>query len=409
MEGVGLVEGALPGEEVDVEVLRVSRKIWWGRTVAVHVSSPARIRGGHADGCPACDWAHMELGAAREAKVALFLETMERLGRTPAPLFGDLAIEPSSPGYRIRSRFHAEARGERILVGGFAPRTHSVEPLDTCEALGPGMRGMLPRLSEALAGGPVPQEIAVLESLDGGRRLACVVLTGSVELDADDVDRLASTLAPLFAGLRVVDAAGRVRHASGEEHLWLPVGSPSGRDVPARPEAFFQGNRFLVEPLARHVESLAAEVPAGTALDAYGGSGLFASALLSAGHRVTSVEGDATTVETAQLARRRWNAGGSWRIDRSPVPEFLAHDPGREDVLVADPPRAGLGIALAEAIAGRARRRIVYVSCDPATLARDLAVLRNLGWEIDSARLFDLFAWTHRVEAVVSLSPRPGA
>ena len=171
--------------------------------------------------------------------------------------------------------------------------------------------------------------------------------------------------------------------------------------------------------------SLAAAVQAGTALDAYGGSGLFAGALLEAGHGVTSVEGNADAVENARLARDRWglenkNANArahadadvrgraaTWRIERAPVLEFAKRDPRREDVIVVDPPRAGLGLPLAAALARRARKRIVYVSCDPATLARDLAVFRESGWEVADARLYDLFALTHRVEAVLALVPSP--
>lgn len=397
-EGVGLVDGALPGEEVDVEVMRVSRKIWRGRTVVVRRPSAARIAGGHADGCPACDWAHVDPAAARIAKRDLFLETMERIGRAPAALFGELPIEASLPGYRIRSRFHAESRGGGVVVGGFAPGTHELERLDACEALGPEMRAMLPRLAAALESAPPPAEIAVLENLDGTRRLARFVLPG--DSGRPEADRIAASVRSVFAGVRIVDAAERVLHSSGEELLWLPI---AGRDVPASPEAFFQANRFLVEPLALHVSALAAQVPPGAALDAYGGSGLFAAALLEAGHSVTSVEGHPGAVETAGRARNRWGAGASWRIEHASVLAFVSRNPKREDVVVADPPRAGLGLALAEALAGRARRRIVYVSCDPATLARDLAVFRVRGWEIEDARLFDLFALTHRVEAVVAL------
>ncbi len=102
-------------------------------------------------------------------------------------------------------------------------------------------------------------------------------------------------------------------------------------------------------------------------------------------------------------ARERWGAVSSWRIERAPVLAFASPDRHREDVVVADPPRAGLGLALAKALALRARKRIVYVSCDPATLARDLAIFRSAGWEVEDARLFDLFALTHRVEAVIAL------
>ena len=401
-EGVGLVEGALPGEEVDIEVVRVSKKIWWGRAAAVRSPSPARLAGGHAEGCPACDWAHFEPGAAREAKRSLFFETMGRIGRFPARLFEPLPIEPSPPGYRLRSRFHAAALpGGRVVVGAFAPRTHRVEPLDACEALSPAMREALPKIEAALAGAPVPSELSVVEDLEGARRIAQATLRDG----AAEAGRVIAALEPLFDGLTVVstaDSAGRSRllERTGEPRLWLEI---SGRPVAAAPDVFFQANRFLVGPLVRRVRELAAAVPPGRALDAFGGSGLFAGALLDAGHSVASVEGDAAAAELARLARDRWGVADRWRVVRSSVLDHAAKSPGREDVVVADPPRAGLGLPLARALAQRTERLFVYVSCDPSTLARDLAVLVEEGFEIRSARLFDLFAFTHRVEAVVSL------
>ncbi len=395
-EGVGLVDGVLPGEEVEIEIVRRSRKIWRGRAAAVHRPSPDRRNGGHADGCPACDWAHFDPAAARDAKRDLFLETMSRIGRVPPASFVHLAVEPSGPGYRLRSRFHAERQEGLLSVGGFAPGTHRVEPLEACEALSGSMRALLPRMGEALAPFPPPLEIATLESLDGGRRLARAVIAGESGAGAP----MARALAPHFDGVSVVDSKGALLRRSGAPRLWISAGE---RECPASPETFFQANRFLLEPLARHVRELAAAVPPGRALDLFGGSGLFAGALLGAGHRVTSVEGQAEAARDAALAREQWKTGDRWRIERAPVAEFMRADRGREELIVVDPPRAGLGLLLARALAGRGIRRLIYVSCDPATLARDLAAILPEGWEIAGARLFDLFALTHRVEAVVAL------
>ncbi|MFN2634356.1 MAG: class I SAM-dependent RNA methyltransferase [Thermoanaerobaculia bacterium] len=395
-EGVGLVDGVLPGEEVEIEIVRRSRKIWRGRPGAVYRASPDRRTGGHADGCPACDWAHFDRAAARSAKRDLFLETMSRIGRVPASAFAGLAVEPSGPGYRLRSRFHAERREGSLRLGGFAPGTHRVEPLDACEALSGSLRDLLPRLGEALAPFPPPLEIATLESLDGGRRLVRAVVPGESGAAAP----IARALAPHFDGVSVVDSKGALLRRAGAPRLWISVGE---RECPASAGAFFQANRFLVEPLARHVEELAAAVPPGRALDLFGGSGLFAGALLGAGHQVTSVEGQGEAARDAKLARDRWRSGDRWRIEQAPVAQFVRVDRGREDLIVVDPPRAGLGLALSRALAHRARRRLIYVSCDPATLARDLAAILPEGWEIVGARLFDLFALTHRVEAVVAL------
>ena len=408
-EGVGLVAGALPGEDVEAEVLRVSRKIWHGRAVAVASPAASRLSGGHADGCSACDWAHFEPAAAREAKRALFLETMSRIGRLPAEAFGELPIEPSDDGYRLRSRLHAARRGGRLVVGAFAPRSHSVEPLDACIALAPGTRALLNRLADAVeASGEEPAEIAMMESLDAGRRIARLNLAAPAGEGDAAARRLGRSVASLFDGVRVCAPSGRVAYSEGEDRLWL---SPAGRDLPATADAFFQSNRFLVGPLAAHVREAASQVAAAEALDLFGGVGLFAGALLDAGHAVTSVESHSEAADGARLARARWNAGGRWRIERAAALDFALSDPGREDVIVVDPPRGGLGLPLARALAARGASggRLIYVSCDPATLARDLAAIVPLGWEIRGARLFDLFALTHRVEAVVVLDRKRGA
>jgi tRNA/tmRNA/rRNA uracil-C5-methylase (TrmA/RlmC/RlmD family) len=405
---VGLVSGALPGEDVEAEGLRVSRKIWRGRVAEIHAASPARRSGGHAAGCPACDWAHFDLSAARDAKRDLFLETMSRIGKLPAEEFGALSVEPSPAGYRLRSRFHAERRGAgeagQVVVGGFAPRTHRVESLAECLALGAEARAILPRLERALAeGGQDVSEIATVESLDGTRRLLAATLSAS---GATGAKKLSAALAPLGEGGVIRDGSGNVVTSWGAQRLWI---SPAGRELPASADAFFQANRFLVGPLARHVREAAAAVPASDALDLFGGVGLFAGSLLDAGHSVVSVESDRDAAAGARLARDRWDARKRWQIERGDALGFAASDPGRESVAVVDPPRGGLGLPLARALAARARRRIIYVSCDPATLARDLAAITAEGWTISGARLFDLFALTHRVEAVVVLdrSRRP--
>src|SRR5262249_17865965 len=147
----------------------------------------------------------------------------------------------------------------------------------------------------------------------------------------------------------------------------------AGRAFPISVDTFFQANRFLAPALFGDVAAEAADVPAGAALDAFGGAGLFAGALLDAGHRVQTVESDPGAVGDARRARESWRDGDRWEIAASTVEGFLEEDDRTFDAVVVDPPRAGLGVPLARALAGRARRRLVYVSCDPATLARDLA------------------------------------
>ncbi|MGE5277792.1 MAG: class I SAM-dependent RNA methyltransferase [Acidobacteriota bacterium] len=397
-EGVGFVAGALPGEDVDAEVAEVRKRFWKGRAVAIRSPSPDRISGGHAEGCAGCDWAHLDPARAREWKRRLFLETMARIGELPPEPFGELPIAASPPGYRIRNRFHVSGRGASASVGFFAPRTHRVEPAQGCEALSEPMRALLPRIADAVCASDAPvAEIATIETLDGSRRLARAAL--AADADRRDANALLPALAPLFDGAAVADQSGAVLGRSGESRLWLAVG---GREFPVAAGTFFQANRFLVEELYRDIAREAASLSPGRALDAFGGVGLFAGALLDAGHTVTTVEADHSAAELALETKKRWGAG-DWTIVRSAVLPFLARAGGYFDLAVVDPPRAGLGLDLAAAVPARIAGRLLYVSCDTATLARDLAVLCAEGLEIRGARLYDLFAFTHRVEAIVTL------
>lgn len=391
-DGVGFVDGALPGERVATTLYEMRKRFWRGSTDAVLEPSPDRVGGPHA-GCAGCDWAHFEPGAARRAKADLFRETMGRIGRLdPAP-FGALEVAPSPRGYRLRTRLHAEAG----RVGYHAPRTHRVVSVASCEAIAADTRALLARVEGALGeSGAAAVEVAVLESVDGASRL----LRATVAPEPAAAARLGEALAPLVSGVRVQTAEGRRLVDRGARSLALRA---DGRSFAISVDTFFQGNRHLVSTLFADVAAEAGTVRGGDALDAFGGAGLFAGALLDAGHRVQTVEADAGAAADARRTREGWRDGGHWEIAESSVAGYLEADDRTFDCVVADPPRAGLGEPLARALARRARRRLLYVSCDPATLARDLAILLAEGLAIRSVRLYDLFAFTHRVEALVAL------
>lgn len=402
--GVGFVAGSLPGEEVEAEVGEVRRTFWRGRTVEVLEASGDRILL-PSDACPGCDWGHYEPAAALGAKRALFLETMQRIGKVPAEAFGELPIAASPLGYRIRSRFHVAGRGEGLVLGQFAPRSHRVEPVAGCRALAPGTAALLPRVRDALAASRATVvELGTIESPGGERRLARAVLgeTGKRQ-SRMEAQAVIGALAPFFTGVRVVDREGRSLGEAGEPRLAMEV---SGRAFLVSADTFFQGNRHLLATLSSDVSRAAGAEP-GDALDAFGGVGFFAGALLDAGHSVTSVEGSAFAARDAARTRPGWPDADRWRIVPSSVEGYLASSTRKFDVVLADPPRAGLA-SLAPLLAERARRTFVAVSCEPATLARDLPRLFGAGFEIAGARLYDLFPLTHRVEAVVTLVRRAG-
>ena len=241
-DGVGFIAGALPGEEVDAEVLEVRKKFWKGRAAAILSRSPLRRSGSHAEGCAGCDWSYFDLDAALGAKRDLFLETMERIGELSPRLFRELPIEPSPLAYRLRDRFHVAGRGEAASLGYFLPRTHRVEPAGDCEALSDSMRATLPRLREAIAasGAPSPRSPRSRTSTAlGGSRASRF----PPDADRRDANAVLESVSGLFDGVSVAGAEARSSRSGGERRLWIRI---RDRDFPLTAGTFFQGNRHLL-------------------------------------------------------------------------------------------------------------------------------------------------------------------
>ena len=362
---VVFVDGALPGETVGAGIFRDRAR--YARAFAHEVleASPERRPADpHAAACGGTDWAHIAPDAARGWKRALFLETMERIGKVPSAMFGDLPIAASPLEYRVRCRFHASGGA----IGFFARRSHAIVPLDGCEIVSPQTRHAAAVLASA---GP-EGTLETLESLATG------------------------------AGHRLVWNGRGKGFPTSPSSLDLAVG---GREFRVSVGAFFQVNRHRILPFFEAVRDLAAAAAPATALDAYSGGGLLTQALVEAGARVTAVEEAAASAADAAVNRERF--GNVDRVDlrRERVEDALSGGAPLFDVVVADPPRGGLGPAAAP-LAAAARRRLIYVSCEPASLARDLAPLLAGGLSVAEARLEDFFPLTHRVEAIVVLDRR---
>jgi tRNA/tmRNA/rRNA uracil-C5-methylase (TrmA/RlmC/RlmD family) len=392
-DGVGFVERALPGEFVETNVYEVRKHFWRGAVRSVRLQSPDRVGGPHAD-CAGCDWAHFAAGPALAAKRELFLETLRRIGRLDPSHVGEVAVGRVSPaGYRLRTRLHVEGAG----LGYFSPGSHRVVPADACEGIAEQTRALFPRVRRVLEKTDANvRELAILETMDGTRRLVRATADG----DAGQAAGLGEGLAGIFDGARVESSDRRPLLTKGQTALSLEVG---GRVFTISVDTFFQGNRYLVGDLYAAVVEDARLAPPGEALDVFGGAGLFAGALLDAGHRATSVEGNEGAAADARVTRESWADRDRLETVEGAAAEFLADDDRRWSCVVADPPRAGLTTELSRILARRTERVFVYVSCDPATLARDLAAILAEGFRIRRTRLFDLFGFTHRIEAVVTL------
>jgi tRNA/tmRNA/rRNA uracil-C5-methylase (TrmA/RlmC/RlmD family) len=313
-------------------------------------------------------------------------------------------VEPSPErGYRMRARLHV--RGGRI--GFFREGTHEL-----CDPAGTGQ--LLDATAEALGG--VARELALagagpVVSIELGENVSGAERALHLEL------RPAGGPPPaVYAGLaRVAGVTGVTCQAPPADVVslggrpWVsdaietvvgrPPGSLGGPRLVRRAQAFFQANRFLLPTLVSRVVGCVRE---GRVTDLYAGVGVFAVSLAALGWTsVTAVEGDRTT--GADLAENARPFAGL-HVARAPVEAFLAKRRGDgEETLLVDPPRTGLSREAMVGVIARAARRVVYVSCDVATLARDVRRLVDAGYTLAHAEAFDLFPTTAHVETLVVL------
>jgi tRNA/tmRNA/rRNA uracil-C5-methylase (TrmA/RlmC/RlmD family) len=373
-----LVWGAIPGETVRARIERTGRGVLYADTTDVITASSDR-RAPEGDWrCGGNVYAHVAYDRQIRLKGDIIRETLGRIGRLP--LDGPpLVVASPEHGYRMRARLHA-ADGR---LGFLREGTHQLcEPAQTGQLL-PQTLAWIARLERFLADRGLSglTAVEITENVAGDERACHLELAPGT-----DPGPFAS-----FATAPTVTDTLRVRAEDAGTTLQLRRHARS----------FFQGNRFLLEPLVRHVAAL---VPRGPVVDLYAGVGLFGLSLAAAGlGDVTLVEGDPAS--GADLNHNAARFGGAVRVERSSVEAFLARAP-RAGTIIVDPPRTGLSKDAAAGIVRARPERVVYVSCDIATLARDTRSFVDAGYALEGLTGFDLFPNTAHVETVAVLADR---
>jgi 23S rRNA (uracil1939-C5)-methyltransferase len=399
---VVLVSNAIPGERVRARIERTGKGVAFAETLDVVTASPDR-RASADLRCGGNVLAHVAYPRQLRLKGEIIHDAFARIGRVPLPAPPEVIGSPEE-GYRMRARLHAtDGR-----LGFYREGTHQLcDPAVTRQLL-PSTVDWI-RQAESLIErdrmlGLAGVEIA--EDMPGEQRACHLELHAGAD---------ASEFAALSEGLRGLSA-----QASDHADVSVLAGDPVVADsVQVRENdpasavrlrrdarAFFQGNRFLLERIVRHVVSL---VPPGPVVDLYAGVGLFGLALAATGaESVTLVEGD--PISGADLLANAEPYIDRAKVVRMSVEGFLtssaaAHRKHREPddgraTFVADPPRTGFS---KEALASLIRlepARIVYVSCGVATLARDTRALLDAGYELGAVSGIDLFPNTAHVETI---------
>lgn len=390
------IPGVLPDEVVDAVEIKAAKRFVRGRLVEVIEASPHRIASSDEASAGGCDWHHIDPAKQPEFKARIVADQLRGL-------VSGVRVGYAGPaeGYRRRARLHY-SRGERgFALGFFAPRTHDIVAIDRCPAvLDPVLARAVARL-EAV-GGILPASGDVLALSDG----AHVVLgLPRVKPEPEILEGLEAILDDTLVGVEV--RGGRKHGHVGRRTLSV---DGTARWPALRLSAFSfcqanaQGNVALVEHVCRKAEADGLRV-----LELYAGAGNFSRALARTAQRVWASDTDHDAIKTLQgLAKAEDLPINAKRQSATNLLPKLAESRSTYEVIVLDPPRAGLGKEGMAAACRVATERIVYVSCDPATLARDLAVATQRGFDVDDVTVFDLMPMTSHVEVVATLRCRSG-
>jgi tRNA/tmRNA/rRNA uracil-C5-methylase (TrmA/RlmC/RlmD family) len=373
---VVFVRHTLPGERVRIRITERSKRFLRADAIEVLEAAPDRVPAPcpYTGDCGGCDFQHVSPAGQRRLLTAVVREQLERLAGLTWE--GEVeAVRPDDLGWRTRVSFTVDEEGR---AGLRRHRSHEVVPLEDCLIAHPDLPRVLDRRWDA-------ESVEAIVSSAGERLLVTdATIPDEVERQVDGVVAVDGTVRGGRGALteRVHDTAMRV--------------SGSG---------FWQVHPAAAVTLVDAVLD-AAQVRAGdTVVDLYAGVGLFTSFLADAvGEQgtVVSVESDR---QAARDARRNLHDRPQVQLVNATVEQALRSESlGSADVAVLDPPRTGAKRAVA-AIAALAPRRVVYVACDPAALARDLATFAGLGYRLETLRAFALFPMTHHVECVALLVP----
>jgi 23S rRNA (uracil1939-C5)-methyltransferase len=394
---VVLVSGAIPGEVVDVEIEKVQRATAWARTIRVVEPSVDRVAVEEDWTCGGSVLSHIRYSRQTDLKREIIHDALYRIGRMTPPNVVDVTPSPVD-GYRMRARLHMVDR----RIGFFREGTHELCDAGRTRQLLPSTTTALQRLEQALNVQGVPEVVEVELSENCAADERAVHLLLRPDSDPSLVGSVAAI--PGITGMSCgTSGSTRALEVWGKPQVTDTIRVPSAAaalelTITRHVHAFFQANRFLLAPL---VGAVASAAPAGQVLDLYAGVGLFAVALAGRGDtRVVAIEGD--RIAAHDLKANAARTPGAIEASHQPVEAFVASRQRKFDTIIVDPPRTGM---TREALNGAIRLRaprIVYISCDVATFARDARTLVDAGYGLSMLRAFDLFPNTAHVETLAT-------
>jgi 23S rRNA (uracil1939-C5)-methyltransferase len=398
----------LAGEKVEAALTQEKPGFARAKVGTIVEPSPHRIPPPcpHFTRCGGCHYQHASYDHQLEIKKEILRENLRRIAKLE--LQCEIQLHPSPPwNYRNRSRLQVRTQ-PNFAAGYFKFASHELLPVEECPISSPLInRGIAALWQAGRAGKAVEgvREIEFFANADSNGNETNLLLEF---LCAPEARRAAvrAWAEELCASMpEIVGVAAFREPQKGVQEPLVTVGASeltyqtkiAAYRVSAG--AFFQTNRFLTDKL---VDIVTAGRNGELALDLYAGAGLFSTALACDFRHIISVESSQTAASDLQynlpVNGKAVQATAEQYLTKAPKPDIVV-----PDLVVIDPPRSGLGDPVARALAGTGAPRLTYVSCDPATLARDLVPLQSAGYRVEEAHLVDLFPQTHHLETVVHL------
>ena len=422
---VVFIAGALPGERVRVEIVARKPKFDRARLIGILQESPLRARpacphfGLHAGACGGCSMQHVEPRAQVAIKQRVLEDALWHLARL-RPRRVLRPIEGNPWGYRHRARLAVRyvAKKGGVLVGFHERGSSYVADMRECRVLPPRVSALLLPLRQLVGGLSLRERLPQIE-----------VAVGQGDAAAERIVLVLRVLQPPTTADRAQLAAFAAEH---DVSIWLQPGGPHtaapmdpqhagelvlalpefGLALPFRPTDFTQVNHRINEVLVRAAVRLLDPQPGERVVDFFCGLGNFTLALAKRCAQVMGIEGSDELLRRAEAAARRNGLAERVRFVSRNLFEWTAADwqqavatLGAVDRVLVDPPREG-ALAVARVLADKSAgpRRVVYVSCNPATLARDCAVLAHEGgWTLAAAGVVNMFPHTSHVESIAML------
>lgn len=397
----------LPGEKVDAEIRQEKPGFARGNLTRLVEASPDRVepRCPYFQQCGGCHYQHIPYPRQLEFKAQILRETLQRVAKIE--LKEEIRLHPSPPwNYRNRTRLQVRT-APAFAVGYFRFGSREFLPVRECPISSPLINRMIAQLTEpsGLQCPPAVEEIELFADARDEEMLAWAFCRS--DADKDDLLRWAESLRRELPNLTGVSFFSSRQRAEDEPAPDLRMLVQSGakllryragnHEYQVSAGAFFQVNRHLLDDL---ISVVTGNARGDVALDLYAGGGLFSVPLAQNFHHIFAVESSQTS-----LPDLRQNVPASVKVVGTRAEQYLGSRPARKrpELVVMDPPRSGAGKAVVRSLVELGAQRIRYVSCDPATLARDLVSLLSAGYRIEETHLFDLFPQTFHIETVMLL------